>query len=104
MQPGRTGRVPRRRCVGCGRIAPKSELLRIALVRDGDGPSRRVVLDRAGTVQGRGAYLCRAEATGAPAAACLALAARRGAIARALRWAQRDRSVTLDPELIESVS
>ncbi len=28
------GHVPRRRCVGCGRIAPKSELVRLAVARD----------------------------------------------------------------------
>ena len=33
------GHVPRRRCVGCGRIAPKSELLRIA-VADRRAPDR----------------------------------------------------------------
>jgi len=96
--------LPRRRCVGCGRIAPKSELLRIAIV-DEDGEAageaaKRAVLDRAGTMPGRGAYLCRRARTGGePASACLALAARRGGIARALRCA-----VTLERELVESVS
>jgi predicted RNA-binding protein YlxR (DUF448 family) len=105
--------VPRRRCVGCGRIAPKSELVRIAATaraatteidRDAaavteGGRSRRAVLDRAGTLPGRGAYLCRGETAGEPAVACLALALRRGGIARALRCA-----VTIDPKLVESMS
>jgi predicted RNA-binding protein YlxR (DUF448 family) len=60
---------------------------------------KRAVLDRAGTMPGRGAYLCRGAAPGKPAADCLSLATRRGGIARALRCA-----VTIDPELVESVS
>jgi predicted RNA-binding protein YlxR (DUF448 family) len=91
--------VPRRRCVGCGRIAPKAELTRIALSRDGADRSRQAVHDRDGSLPGRGAYLCRARGAAEPAAACLALAMRRGAIPRALRSA-----VTLDPKLVESVS
>ena len=90
--------MPRRRCVGCGRIAPKSELMRIAIARERGATRARAVLDRSATMPGRGAYICRGEAPGLPAAACLALAGRRGAIARALRC-----SVTIDPELIESV-
>jgi predicted RNA-binding protein YlxR (DUF448 family) len=64
---------------------------------DGDS-SRHAVLDRAGTLPGRGAYLCRRPGAGEPAADCLSQAMRRGAIARALRCA-----VTIDPELVESV-
>jgi predicted RNA-binding protein YlxR (DUF448 family) len=48
---------------------------------------------------GRGAYLCAGAEREAPAAECLALAVRRGGIARALRS-----SVTLDSKLVESVS
>jgi uncharacterized protein len=95
---------PRRRCIGCGRIAAKSELIRIALVHDGDGLARRVVLDHSGTLPGRGAYLCQGGAPADPAAACVTLARRRGAIARALRCSSSDRSVAFDPKLIESVS
>ncbi len=99
--------MPRRRCVGCGRIAPKSELLRIAVVergsaRGGDGARKRAIVDRDGKLPGRGAYLCRAAGSAASAAAdsaCLERAMRRGGIARALRS-----SVTLDPKLVESVS
>ncbi len=92
-------RSPRRRCVGCGRIAPKSELLRVAALADGEGSSRRAVLDRAGTMPGRGAYLCEGPAAGEPVASCVRLATRRGGIARALRC-----RVTIDRELVESVS
>jgi predicted RNA-binding protein YlxR (DUF448 family) len=90
---------PRRRCVGCGRIAPRSELIRIALADDGDGRSKRVVLDPTCTMDGRGAYLCRSAHAREPAADCLTLATRRGRIARALRC-----GVTIDAKLIESVS
>jgi predicted RNA-binding protein YlxR (DUF448 family) len=72
----------------------------MAVACQGDGARGRAVLDRAGTMPGRGAYLCRgAVAREEPAAECLALAARRGVIARALRCA-----VTIDAELVESVS
>jgi uncharacterized protein len=84
--------VPRRRCVGCGRVAPKPELLRLAISRDADERrARRAVIDAACVMPGRGAYLCRGTAALAPDPACLQLATRRGAVARALR-----RSVELD--------
>jgi predicted RNA-binding protein YlxR (DUF448 family) len=98
--------VPHRRCVGCGRIAPKPELVRIAAVGEPEGRSRRAVLDVAGTLPGRGAYLCRGAVIAQPAAECLALAARRGGVARALRCSV---TLTLDEpgvgvKLVESVS
>ena len=48
-------------------------------------------MDLAGTLPGRGAYLCRGDAPGRPAAECLERATRRGGIARTLR-----RSVALE--------
>jgi predicted RNA-binding protein YlxR (DUF448 family) len=72
--------------------------MRIAVKRSG-GAQARAVYDRDGTMPGRGAYLCRSSRAGLPAAACLALAMRRGAIARTLRS-----PVTVDPKLVESVS
>jgi predicted RNA-binding protein YlxR (DUF448 family) len=91
--------------VGCGRTAPKTELLRIAL--DVDGERARAIVDRDGTRPGRGAYLCRERialvgADAGPGSAvvarsCLQRATRRRAIARALRSA-----AALDPELVES--
>jgi predicted RNA-binding protein YlxR (DUF448 family) len=71
----------------------------MAVVRDRDGAARRAVLDRANRMPGRGAYLCRDGASDQPAAKCLALSLRRGGISRALRC-----GVTVDPELVESVS
>jgi predicted RNA-binding protein YlxR (DUF448 family) len=84
--------VPRRRCVGCGRLAPKSELVRIALARDARGSrAHRAVIDAPGTLSGRGAYLCRGSDGGTPDGDCLQRALRRGGIARTLR-----RAVELD--------
>jgi predicted RNA-binding protein YlxR (DUF448 family) len=80
--------VPRRRCVGCGCIAPKGELLRLAVAEMGTPPTRKrtAVLDRAAIMPGRGAYLCPA-ADGLPVPACLELATRRGGLARTLHCA-----------------
>jgi predicted RNA-binding protein YlxR (DUF448 family) len=72
--------------------------MRIALAGDGDGRSRRAVHDQRATMPGRGAYLCRGEDPAVPAQSCIALAIRRGGIARALRCA-----VTIDPKLVESL-
>jgi predicted RNA-binding protein YlxR (DUF448 family) len=70
---------PVRTCVGCGRKAPQSELLRF-VARDGTlAPGRRL--------PGRGAYTCRR-------LACFERAASRRAFARVLR-----RSVNVDPAL-----
>jgi uncharacterized protein len=91
--------VPRRRCVGCGRVAPKSELMRLVAVREGAAGPALAVYDHGGTMPGRGAYLCRGERSAEPRSDCLAQAARRGAIGRALRC-----SVTVAPEGLESVS
>jgi len=89
--------VPRRRCVGCGRIAAKPELVRIAVLCDGDGGRPRAVLDVAGTLPGRGAYVCRGERTGEAARTCVARPAATRSLARTLRCA-----VTFPAELIES--
>jgi predicted RNA-binding protein YlxR (DUF448 family) len=84
--------VPRRRCVGCGRTAPKSELVRLALAREAsERRSHRAVIDTSKTMPGRGAYLCRGTDPTHPDPACLELALRRGGIARTLR-----RAVKLD--------
>jgi predicted RNA-binding protein YlxR (DUF448 family) len=91
--------VPRRRCVGCGRIAPKSELMRLVAVREGAGSAALAMHDPSGTAPGRGAYLCRGESAGAPDASCLERARRRGAVGRALRC-----PVTIPSEGLESVS
>jgi predicted RNA-binding protein YlxR (DUF448 family) len=85
--------------VGCGRVAPKVELVRIAVARDCAARPGRAVPDREGTMPGRGAYLCRGTDAVTPAEACLARAMRRGGIARALRS-----PVTFDHKPLESMS
>jgi hypothetical protein len=65
-------RPPERTCLGCRKKAAKGSLARIALV------AGVPVVDRAGIVQGRGAYVHRASE-------CLDEALRRGVLARALR-------------------
>jgi hypothetical protein len=65
-----------RTCVGCRQRATKSELLRV--VAGDRGAGLEVVPDPAGRAPGRGAHLH-------PTTACLRLALRRRAFARALR-------------------
>jgi predicted RNA-binding protein YlxR (DUF448 family) len=85
--------------VGCGRVAPKWELMRLVALREGTGGQALAVCDPDGTMPGRGAYLCREQRTGGLEGDCLALARRRGAIGRALRC-----SVKVASEGLESVS
>ena len=78
-------------------MAPKSELVRVAVALRG-GARAQAVLDRGATLAGRGAYLCREPRSAEPNRPCLERALRRRAIPRALRAA-----VEIDPELLESV-
>jgi predicted RNA-binding protein YlxR (DUF448 family) len=71
--------------------------LRIALIRDA-GARPRAVIDRDGTLPGRGAYVCREPRADAPMPACMERARRNRGIARTLRAA-----VGIDGELLESV-
>ncbi|GAB3668369.1 YlxR family protein [Nocardioides korecus] len=74
------GSGPVRTCIGCRQRAAKRELLRLVAGTDADGQagSWSVVPDPSSTAPGRGAHLH-------PTSACLALAERRRAFARALR-------------------
>ncbi|MGI9097075.1 MAG: YlxR family protein [Solirubrobacteraceae bacterium] len=76
--------APRRRCIGCGALAPKSGLRRVVLV---DG---RVQADPTQRLPGRGAYVCDR--------ACAQRALRRGGFARAFRS-----SIHVDPDLLHSL-
>ena len=42
-----------RKCIGCGEMKPKKEMLRIVRTTQGD-----FVLDASGKANGRGAYIC----------------------------------------------
>jgi predicted RNA-binding protein YlxR (DUF448 family) len=55
------------------------------------------VIDRAGRLGGRGAYVCREPGGDGARAACLTAASERGGFGRGLRA-----KVTLDPKLVES--
>lgn len=46
-------KVPMRKCVGCGEMKAKKELLRVLRTEEGE-----FVLDTTGRKNGRGAYLC----------------------------------------------
>ena len=46
-------KVPMHKCVGCGEMKPKKELLRILRTED-----EGIVLDTTGKKNGRGAYIC----------------------------------------------
>jgi predicted RNA-binding protein YlxR (DUF448 family) len=80
-------------------VASKQELIRLAVDRDEPRKTRYIVLDRGGSLQGRGAYLCRASGADLPVRDCLRLATRRGALARTLRA-----NVPIAPELVESLT
>ena len=44
---------PERTCMGCNVKEPKKEFIRIVKTKDGE-----IDIDRAGKIQGRGAYIC----------------------------------------------
>lgn len=47
-------KIPMRKCVGCNKMLPKQELLRIVCPKEGE-----VTPDESGRLGGRGAYICR---------------------------------------------
>ena len=47
-------KIPLRKCVGCGEMKPKKELVRVVKSADGE-----LSLDLTGKKAGRGAYICR---------------------------------------------
>lgn len=47
-------KIPMRKCVGCGEMKPKKDLMRILKTETGD-----FVVDADGKKNGRGAYICR---------------------------------------------
>lgn len=64
-------KIPLRKCIGCGQMKPKKELIRV--VRS---PQGNISIDRVGKKPGRGAYLC-------DDAACLAKAKKMRAVEHA---------------------
>lgn len=47
-------KIPLRKCLGCGEMKPKKELVRVVKNQDGE-----ISLDLTGKKPGRGAYICR---------------------------------------------
>ena len=47
-------KIPMRRCVGCGEMKNKKDMMRVLKTADGS-----ILLDQTGRKNGRGAYLCR---------------------------------------------
>lgn|GEM_PF-5587910 len=73
--------------------------MRLAAVPAGRENRPTAAFDRAGTLPGRGAYVCRDEYGDAPNHDCLGLATGRGVLQRAFR-----RAVDVPSELVESES
>ena len=48
------GKIPVRKCTGCGEMMPKKEMVRVILT-----PEENIELDLTGKKNGRGAYICR---------------------------------------------
>lgn len=69
----RVKHIPTRTCVACGRSAAKRDLVRVVRTPEGD-----VLVDTAGKLSGRGAYLCSDPA-------CLRQGVEKGRLARALK-------------------
>lgn len=76
--------LPQRTCVGCRLKKDKKELVRIVRTPDGE-----ICLDASGKMNGRGAYLC-------PKEECIALALKKGALAKSLH-------ICLNPIIKESL-
>ena len=47
-------KIPMRKCIGCGEMFPKKELIRVICT-----PEKNVELDLSGKKNGRGCYICR---------------------------------------------
>ena len=75
---------PIRTCVGCRERRPQAMLARLAI--DGAEKRPRILVDQAGKMPGRGAWLCAAHPD------CLAKALLKGRLARALKVADPDLS------------
>lgn len=57
-----TKKIPMRKCLGCGEMLPKKELVRVVKTKTGeeDGKESYVIsLDKTGKTAGRGAYVCK---------------------------------------------
>ena len=53
----KTRKIPQRKCIVCGSLKDKGDLLRIVKNKD-----EGILIDESGKVNGRGAYVCKDEA------------------------------------------
>lgn len=49
-------KIPLRKCIGCGEMKPKKELIRVV-----KSPEGEISVDLTGKKSGRGAYICHSE-------------------------------------------
>lgn len=68
-------KVPMRKCVGCGEMKPKKEMLRVLRTTE-----EEFILDATGKKNGRGAYLC-------PCGECLQKAVKNKGLERSFKQA-----------------
>ncbi|MBQ6601513.1 MAG: YlxR family protein [Clostridia bacterium] len=57
-----TKKIPMRKCIGCGEMFPKKELVRVVKTKTGEENGQEtytVSLDKTGKAAGRGAYICK---------------------------------------------
>ena len=66
-------KIPMRKCVGCGEMKEKKEIIRILKT-----PEDEIILDTTGRANGRGAYICNS-------ADCLAKAIKNKGLERSLK-------------------
>ncbi len=66
-------KIPMRKCVGCGQMKEKKDLIRI--IRNAED---EILLDATGKANGRGAYICKS-------AECLKKAAKNKGLERSLK-------------------
>ena len=74
-----TKKIPMRKCLGCGQMFPKKELVRVVKTRTGEEDGKEtysISLDKTGKAAGRGAYICKK-------AECLAMAVKAKRLQRA---------------------
>lgn len=57
-----TKKIPMRKCLGCGEMFPKKELVRVVRTKTGEENGTEIYtvsLDKTGKAAGRGAYICK---------------------------------------------
>lgn len=54
-------KIPQRKCMGCGEMFNKNELVRVvkSKIKDADDEQYEISLDLTGKKSGRGAYVCK---------------------------------------------